>query len=60
MRQGPYNPDGGGSDDYFFYRKGEDLLITKADGEFVTLFPMDKGPTKWYSNATPMTCGCKK
>ncbi|MEV6950979.1 polymorphic toxin-type HINT domain-containing protein [Streptomyces sp. NPDC051183] len=60
VRQGPYNPDGGGSDDYFFYRKGQDLVITKGNGEFVTLFPMDKGLNRWYENATPMTCGCKK
>ncbi|MFD3809233.1 polymorphic toxin-type HINT domain-containing protein, partial [Streptomyces sp. NPDC058619] len=60
VRQGPYNPDGGGADDYFFYRKGEDLVITKANGEFVSLFPMDKGLNKWYSSATPMTCSCKK
>ncbi|NJQ04890.1 polymorphic toxin-type HINT domain-containing protein [Streptomyces lonarensis] len=52
VRQGPYNPTRGGGEDYFFYRQGDDLLITKSDGQFVTMFPME-GPNKWLQQATP-------
>ena len=55
VRVGPYNPGRGGSTDYVFYRKGDDLVITKANGDFVTMFPMDSGAyNKWYLNATPI------
>jgi RHS repeat-associated protein len=57
VRQGPWNPQGGGGDDHFFYRKGSDLLITKNDGEFVTMFPMSR-PNGWHEKATPFSCGC--
>lgn len=53
VRQGPYNPDGGGSGDFFFFRKGNDLLITKANGEFVTMFP-GAGQNGWFTNAKPI------
>ncbi|MFJ5832773.1 Hint domain-containing protein [Streptomyces sp. NPDC093089] len=52
VRQGPWNPANGGGNDYFFYRKGKDLLVTKGDGQFVTMFPMDK-PNGWFQQATP-------
>jgi hypothetical protein len=50
VRQGPYNPTRGGGDDYWFYRKGDDLLLAKGDGQFVTMFPMS-GPNHWFMNA---------
>ena len=50
VRQGPWNPRSGGGDDYLFYRKGKDLLVTKADGEFVTMFPQEK-PNGWFEGA---------
>ncbi|MCU1681798.1 MAG: repeat-containing protein [Amycolatopsis sp.] len=43
VRQGPWNPEGGGGYDYWFYRKGGDLVLTKGDGSFVTMFPMGEG-----------------
>ncbi|MCA9918170.1 MAG: hypothetical protein KC445_09465 [Anaerolineales bacterium] len=50
LRQGPWNPAGGGGTDYLFFRQGTDLLITKADGTFVTLFP--NGTTNlWFIGA---------
>ncbi|WP_327326012.1 hypothetical protein OG735_28650 [Streptomyces sp. NBC_01210] len=59
VRQGPWNPKNGGGNDYFFYRRGNDLLVTKGDGQFVTMFPMSK-PNGWFQQATPYSCGCKK
>ncbi|WP_067648448.1 hypothetical protein [Nocardia harenae] len=52
VRSGPYYPDSGGGNDYWFYRKGNDLLITKGDGEFVTCFPLT-GPNVWFESAVP-------
>ncbi|MGV4926536.1 polymorphic toxin-type HINT domain-containing protein [Streptomyces sp. HJ7] len=52
VRRGAWNPASGGGDDYFFYRKGKDLLVTKGGGTFVTMFPMDK-PNGWFEKATP-------
>ncbi|WP_322756812.1 hypothetical protein, partial [Frankia sp. Cas3] len=52
IRRGAWNPQGGGGRDYFFYRKGGDLLITKGDGEFVTMFPMSH-PNGWFEAASP-------
>ncbi|GAB4206675.1 MAG: hypothetical protein OHK0022_34000 [Roseiflexaceae bacterium] len=52
MRQGPWNPNGGGGSNYIFYRKGDDLVITKPSGEFVTMFPMNEGYNSWFKNAT--------
>ncbi|MET9378866.1 polymorphic toxin-type HINT domain-containing protein [Streptomyces sp. NPDC002992] len=59
VRQGPWNPKNGGGSDYFFYRRGNDLLVTKGDGQFVTMFPMSK-PNGWFEQASPFSCGCKK
>ncbi|MEV0253895.1 RHS repeat-associated core domain-containing protein [Streptomyces sp. NPDC050732] len=53
VRQGPYRPGQGGADNYWFYQKGNDLLITKGDGEFVSMFPLD-GPNKWHEGAKDM------
>ncbi|WP_170214911.1 polymorphic toxin-type HINT domain-containing protein [Streptomyces otsuchiensis] len=52
VRQGPWNPTRGGGEGYFFYRQGDDLLVTKSDGQFVTMFPMES-PNKWFQQATP-------
>ncbi|MFD0067395.1 RHS repeat-associated core domain-containing protein [Streptomyces sp. NPDC056690] len=59
VRQGAWNPKNGGGSDYFFYRRGNDLLVTKSDGQFVTMFPMSK-PNGWFEQARPYSCGCKK
>ncbi|WP_435647326.1 polymorphic toxin-type HINT domain-containing protein [Kitasatospora purpeofusca] len=58
VRQGPWRPNQGGGTDYWFYRKGDDLLLTKGDGTFVTMFPMNKGGNGWWNGATPRQCGC--
>lgn len=50
IRQGPWNPQRGGGDDYLFYKKGNDLVITKANGELVTMFPLSK-PNGWHEGA---------
>jgi hypothetical protein len=55
VRRGPYNPENGGGSDYWFYRAGDDLLITKGDGTFVTMFPGQNG---WYNRAAKIECGC--
>lgn len=53
VRVGPYNPNGGGGPDYVFFRQGDDLVIMKPNGEFVTMFPMDpNSPNGWYQGAT--------
>ncbi len=36
VRPRPWNPKGGGKD-YVVYRKGNVVVVTKADGEFVTI-----------------------
>jgi hypothetical protein len=53
VRVGPYNPNGGGGSDYVFFRQGNDLVIMKPNGDFVTMFPMDpNSPNGWYQSAT--------
>ncbi|WP_249382312.1 hypothetical protein [Actinotalea sp. K2] len=50
VRRGAWNPAGGGGDNYFFFRQGDDLLVTQPGGEFVTMFP--GGSTNaWFKNA---------
>jgi len=39
VRQGPWNPQGGGGTDFLFYRQGSDIVITKPSGDFVTVLP---------------------
>lgn len=60
VRQGLWNPNNGGGNDYFFYRRGKDLLVTKGDGQFVTMFPMDGKPNGWFQDAKPYSCKCKE
>lgn len=52
VRRGSWNPQGGGGDDYWFYRKDNDLLITKGDGTFVTMFPLGRDGNSWFNGAT--------
>ncbi|MCF6526612.1 hypothetical protein HOY81_26645 [Streptomyces sp. JJ36] len=59
VRRGPWNPANGGGEDYFFYRSGKDLLVVKGDGQFVTMFPMEK-QNGWFQQATPYPCRCNK
>jgi hypothetical protein len=55
VRVGPYNPNGGGGPDYVFFRQGNDLVIMKPNGDFVTMFPMDEGNyNNWYLSASPI------
>ena len=52
-RQGAWNPSAGGGSNYYFVRKGVDVVVTKANGEFVTIL---KGGVQnsWYQGATPL------
>lgn len=50
-RQGAWNPNGGGGTDYWFFRQGSDVVITRADGTFVTV--LQNGSTNgWFNGAT--------
>ncbi|MFF2376351.1 DUF6531 domain-containing protein [Streptomyces xiamenensis] len=53
IRQGPWNPGRGGGDDYWFFHKENDLVVTRGDGAFVTMFPMGEGGNGWYNSASP-------
>jgi hypothetical protein len=51
VRQGPWNPKGGGGSDYLFYRQGTNVVVTQADGQFVTI--LQGGETNgWFQRAT--------
>ncbi|WP_437759583.1 RHS repeat-associated core domain-containing protein [Sorangium sp. So ce1389] len=52
VRQGPWNPQGGGGNDFLFFRKGTDLVVTKSSGEFVTIFPGGQS-NEWFRGASP-------
>ena len=51
VRQGEWNPDNGGGTGYWFYRKDDDLLVTKGDGSFVTMFPLGGRGNGWWDKA---------
>ena len=52
IRQGPFYEGDGGSSDYLFLRKGDDLLILKPSGEFVSLYPVkDLDNYNWWNRA---------
>ncbi|MFL6118310.1 putative T7SS-secreted protein [Actinophytocola sp.] len=53
VRQGPWNPQGGGGSDYYFLRKGEDVVVTKSDGTFVTILKGGQS-NGWFNGATPV------
>jgi len=43
--------------DNIMYRQGNDLLITKMDGTFVSMYPGGNTST-WFANGTPRPCMC--
>ena len=51
VRQGPWNPQGGGSSDYIFYRSGNDVVVAKNDGTFVTILK-DGINNGWFKGAS--------
>lgn len=52
VRQGPWNPKGGGGADYLFYRQGSDVLVTRGGGQFVTI--LNGGVSNgWFQGAAP-------
>ena len=53
VRQGPWNPKGGGGYDYLFYRQGDDVVLTKVSGDFVTVMPGGSA-NGWFKDATPL------
>lgn len=46
-----------GGPDNIMYRQGNDLLITKMDGTFVSMYPGGNTST-WFANGTPRPCMC--
>lgn len=50
VRQGAWNPNGGGGTDYLFYLQGDDVVVAKNDGVFVTVL---KGGVNngWFQGA---------
>ncbi|MFI7658635.1 RHS repeat-associated core domain-containing protein [Micromonospora parva] len=54
VRIGPIMKDG---PDNIMYRQGNDLLITKMDGTFVSMYPGGNTST-WFANGTPRPCMC--
>ena len=51
IRQGDWNPKAGGGNGYYFYRKGSSVVVTKGNGDFVTILK-DGGTNGWYQRAT--------
>ena len=53
VRQGPWNPRGGGGSDFLFYRQGSDVVVSKPSGDFVTV--LRGGSTNgWFNGATSL------
>ncbi len=50
VRQGPWNPDGGGGTDFLFYRQGADVVVTKPTGDFVTILAGGQS-NGWFNSA---------
>jgi hypothetical protein len=51
VRLGPWHPQGGGGTDYVFFRQGSSVVVTKSDGEFVTV--LTGGDTNsWFLGAS--------
>ena len=50
VKQGAWNPQRGGGTDYYFYRAGDDVVVAKNDGTFVTILKggVDNG---WFRGA---------
>jgi hypothetical protein len=51
VRQGPWNPKGGGGSDDWFFRQGEDVVVAKNDGTFVTILKGGQS-NGWFNSAT--------
>lgn len=56
IRQGPWNPSGGGSPAHLFFRQGEDVVVTGPDGTFVTILRGGAG-NGWFRSATVVRPG---
>ena len=51
IRQGSWNPKGGGGTDYRFYRQGSDVVVTRGTGDFVTILKGGES-NGWFQGAT--------
>ncbi|TQN32859.1 pretoxin HINT domain-containing protein [Haloactinospora alba] len=51
VRKGNWNPEGGGASDNIFFRKGNDVVVTKNDGTFVTVLK-DGTNNGWFKDAS--------
>ncbi|WP_182875007.1 RHS repeat-associated core domain-containing protein [Microbispora sp. H10670] len=58
IRRGPWSPRGNGGDGYWFFLKGNDLLLTKADGKFVSMFPYLPLGNNQFDRAARIICNC--
>jgi hypothetical protein len=52
VRQGGWNPNGGGSSDYLFFRRASDVVVTQGDRQFVTILK-DGLTNGWFQKAAP-------
>jgi len=53
IRRGSWNPRGGGGNDYLFFRQGADVVVTKSNGEFVTILAGGQS-NGWFNAASPL------
>jgi ABC-type cobalt transport system substrate-binding protein len=53
VRQGAWNPRRGGGSDFLFYRQGADVVVTKLNGDFVTVLPGGQA-NGWFHGASPL------
>lgn len=56
IRQGPWNPSGSGGAAHLFVRQGEDVVMTRPDGTFVTILLGGAG-NGWFRSATVVRPG---
>jgi hypothetical protein len=52
IRQGVYHPQTGGGANFWFYRQGGDIVITKENGDFVSIFK-NGADRDWFDRAAP-------
>lgn len=53
VRQGPWNPNGGGGDNFLFYRQGADVVVTQPSGDFVTILAGGQS-NGWFNSASSL------
>jgi hypothetical protein len=56
VRQGDWNPKGGGGEDYRFYQRGSDVVVATPENEFVTILK-DGTANGWFQRARSVDMG---